>query len=559
MLAPPIPVPATSMRPMPTATSLRYSRRSACDRCRAYKLRCQRDERFGKPCERCAKSRLACTTTFDPATSSASLSSAASSAASSSACQSSRPNPVPHGQTQQQNGNGQIHVGPREQQALLPSRERLHSPPDQRDRRHSSFAHSQREPDNGHFQRQGEAPPESTDMGRNDNTSADSILLDSNSLVLDPMDFALPHMAFDTNDLGLLMVDHSPTRAEGHEDDATLCGPGPGTNLGWGFHGAHPDACMDTGREHRDVEPDMMGAPVDTKRLTGTYKDLLKLSLELVEEREILDTQAPLTALPSIAPLTCSSIKQQQPINRVLIQTARFWDIVKAMASASQESCAISSASSGCGSASGGSGSQTRSNSTSSSSFSQGNLSSLRHVRDTASLSSNGDLDSNFSGSSLSSLPTSAAGRQDHLLMINLVTTYVNLLRNCRAVFTRLYHALQINPSPESNAMLSLPSLQFGEFQLENNVSIQVRVLIELTSGMLQRIGNALGINTGPGLNGPLSPDDQNYRLPFLNDPVAMSTHEIILSQESMQGGIHGGDPPLADIMNNLKRLLESR
>jgi hypothetical protein len=151
---------------MPTATSLRYSRRSACDRCRAYKLRCQRDERFGKPCERCAKSRLACTTTFDPATSSA-----------------SRPNPVPHGQTQQQNGNGQIHVGPGEQEALLPSRERLHSPPDQRDRRHTSFAHSQREPDNGHFQRQGEAPPESTDMGRNDNTSADSMLLDSNSLV----------------------------------------------------------------------------------------------------------------------------------------------------------------------------------------------------------------------------------------------------------------------------------------------------------------------------------------------------------------------------------------
>lgn len=180
MLAPPIPVPTTLMAPMPTATSLRYSRRSACDRCRAYKLRCQRDERFGKPCERCAKSRLACTTTFDPATSSASLSSAASAAV----CQASRPNPVPHAQTQQQNGNGQIQVDSREQQALLPSRERLHSPPDQRDRRHSSFAHSQREHDNERFQRQGEVPPEPpTDIGRNDNTSSDSMLLDSNSLV----------------------------------------------------------------------------------------------------------------------------------------------------------------------------------------------------------------------------------------------------------------------------------------------------------------------------------------------------------------------------------------
>lgn len=364
------------------------------------------------------------------------------------------------------------------------------------------------------------------------------------------MDFALPHMAFDTNDIGVLIVDHSPTRAQGHQDDATL------TNLGWGAHGAYPDACtLDTGRQHRDVEPDMMGAPADTQRLiTGAYKDLLKLSLELVEDREILDTQAPLPVSPSIAPPTCSSSKQQRPINRVLNQTARLWDIVKAMSSTSHErSASSSSASSGCGSASGGggnggSGSQTHSTST-----------------------SNGDLGSNFPGppvSSLSSPPTSADGRQDHLLMVNLVTTYVNLLRNCRAVFVRLHHAVQheVNRSPESNAnaMLSLPSLQFGEFHLENNVSIQVKVLLELVSGMLQRIGNALGINNTESAapsGGLFTPDDQNYqyRLRFLNDPIAVSTREIILSQESMQGGIHGGDPPLADIMDDIKRLLEGR
>lgn len=357
-------------------------------------------------------------------------------------------------------------------------------------------------------------------------------------------------MAFDTNDIGVLMVDHLPTRAQGHQDGATL------TNLGWGSHGAHPDACtLDTGRQYRDVEPDMMGAPADTQRLiTGAYKDLLKLSLELVEDREILDTQAPLPVSPSIAPPTCSSSKQHRPINRVLNQSARLWDIVKAMSLTSQESSAsCSSASSGCGNASrgggnGGSGSQTRSTST-----------------------SNEDLGSNFPGpwlSSLSSPPTSADGQQDHLLMVNLVTTYVNLLRNCRAVFVRLHHAVQHEANrssePNPNAMLSLPSLQFGEFQLENNVSIQVKVFIELASGMLQRIGNALGINK-TGLAAPsgalLTPDDQtqNYRLPFLNDPIAVSTREIILSQESMQGGIHGGDPPLANIMDDIKRLLEAR
>ncbi|KAK0641434.1 hypothetical protein B0T16DRAFT_461498 [Cercophora newfieldiana] len=521
----------------PATLNLRYSRRSACDRCRAYKLRCQRDDRVGKPCERCAKSRLACTTTFDPASTSASSS------------QPPRLNAAAQAQHQhqQQNSNGQIQVGAREHQTLLPSPERLHSPPDQRDRRHSAFALSQREPDDGHFQRQSEAPRETTSMERNDNPGGENMLLESNSLGLDPMDFILPDMAFDANDLSMLLVDHSPTRAEGHEDDATLCGPGSGTNMGWGSHSAQPKSCLNPGRDTRDFEPaDTMGGPIDTKRLTGSYKDLLKLSLELVEDREILDTQAPLTARPSIAPLTCSSTQQQQPVNRVLNQTARFWEIVKAMSSASSETCSSGSNSSASGCGSGGSGSQTRSNSTSSS-ISLVNLNGLRHGWENASLNGNGDLDSNFSVSSSSSMPSSASGRQDHLLMINLVTTYVNLLRNCRAVFTRLYHALQVTPSPESNAMLSLPSLQFGEFQLENNVPIQVKVLIELTSGMLQRIGNALGI---AGSGASLSPDGHNYRLPFLDDPVAVSTREIILSQESMQGGVHG-------IMNDLKRLLE--
>ncbi|KAK0751375.1 hypothetical protein B0T18DRAFT_426023 [Schizothecium vesticola] len=298
------------------------------------------------------------------------------------------------------------------------------------------------------------------------------------------------------------------------------------------------------------------------KRLTGSYKDLLKLSLELVEDREILDTRAPLTARPSIAPLTCSSMQQQQAVNRVLSQTARFWDIVKAISTSSPETCPNSSSS--CSSTSGfvsvGHGGQTRSGSTSSSSSaSLINLGSIGHGWENASLNGNGDLDSNLSASSTLSLPSSAPGRQDHLLMINLVMTYINLLRNCRAVFTRLYQALQVTPPPESNAKLILPSLQFGEFQLENNVPIQVKVLIELTSGMLQRIGSAFGFNavTGPGV--PLSPDDHNYRLPFLNDPFAVSVREIILSQESMQGGVHGGEPPLVDIMSSLKLLLERR
>jgi hypothetical protein len=40
----------------------RQSRRSACDRCRGFKLRCERDQVNGRSCERCLKAQVACTT-----------------------------------------------------------------------------------------------------------------------------------------------------------------------------------------------------------------------------------------------------------------------------------------------------------------------------------------------------------------------------------------------------------------------------------------------------------------------------------------------------------------
>lgn len=40
----------------------RQSRRSACDRCRGFKLRCERDQVNGQSCERCLKAQVACTT-----------------------------------------------------------------------------------------------------------------------------------------------------------------------------------------------------------------------------------------------------------------------------------------------------------------------------------------------------------------------------------------------------------------------------------------------------------------------------------------------------------------
>lgn len=47
---------------MHPALNYRQSRRSACDRCRGFKLRCERDQGNGRSCERCLKAQVPCTT-----------------------------------------------------------------------------------------------------------------------------------------------------------------------------------------------------------------------------------------------------------------------------------------------------------------------------------------------------------------------------------------------------------------------------------------------------------------------------------------------------------------
>lgn len=47
---------------MQPVINYRQSRRSACDRCRGFKLRCEREQVNGRSCERCLKAQVECTT-----------------------------------------------------------------------------------------------------------------------------------------------------------------------------------------------------------------------------------------------------------------------------------------------------------------------------------------------------------------------------------------------------------------------------------------------------------------------------------------------------------------
>lgn len=349
------------------------------------------------------------------------------------------------------------------------------------------------------------------------------LILDQDCLALDDLDFNMPDVCYDASDLVF-----------GEGDDTTI-----NANLiAWqsqSSNSAVPGGFMEAEKD-KGHETDSESYPRPPAR---SYKELLKLSLELIEDQEILDTQAPLTSKHKPGTI-CSNSQQHHPINRMLNHTTRFWEMLKRI-------------------------------STTSDGPQQHYSSYERTATGSSSNSSNsntgpdwawaGAFGTNYGSRDYSSLPSPLVSlpRQDHLLIVNVMTTYVYLVRSCQGVFTRLYNALEMSPSADFSSILNLPSLQFGEFQLQNNLAIQVKVLIELISSMLLRIEETLGISQSTLSKRASLTETQSYRLSILNDPIAVSVREIILSQERMQGGIYSGELAFQDVLNNLKQLLDRK
>ncbi|SPO07538.1 uncharacterized protein DNG_10232 [Cephalotrichum gorgonifer] len=570
------------------------SRRSACDRCRAYKLRCQRDERPNEPCDRCSKAHLVCTTTYEQT--------------------SQRQNGCAHLPNGNDRGGGgrteNTRTGREQQQLGLPSPERPSPPPSppsgQTSRRDSGYGSrlpsailpspAQREylytldevRGNAAATRWSTISP--TTRRALEEAAGDAMPLDQEEqLGMDGMDFSMPGMGFDSGDLSSLIVDYSmdhdlslsrttdrrqgSDRDEGgrrfsYDDFTNADTTSASTSVpSWPTtRGGLSDGTIESMRD-QDVEPGVLNAEEAARGSTPakSHRDLLKLSLELMEDQEMMSAQAPWPPKPPITPnpLRCSSSVQQQPVNRMLDQASRLWEILKNLSAVGDTPRPRSGSryENGSSNHSNGGGGGTSSNGTNR----QGS------IRPRSATAGNSYLAGNGNGSDLDSvafpppLPPHSYKHPDPVLIANLVTTYVCLLRSCRAVFARLHHALLMAPASEENSLISLPDLQFGNFPLENNVAIQVRVLIELTLGMLHRISNALGIGLADVIGGdssssPTPNEDAAHRMPFLSDPVAISIRQIILSQEMMQSSSQNVDPPpLARIIKNIRTLLERR
>ncbi|KAJ5827798.1 hypothetical protein N7447_004561 [Penicillium robsamsonii] len=148
----------------------------------------------------------------------------------------------------------------------------------------------------------------------------------------------------------------------------------------------------------------------------------------------------------------------------------------------------------------------------------------------------------------------------DVLLMTTLVTSYVYLIRIWRSVFSLLHRHLLLPTTPGHTRLLLLPSLQLGGFRILNSPSIQIRVLFELRTDLFQRIEGILGIGSA-GAYGRYGEDREQKGQVLCVNPFAGLIRETLLHQEQMRAATEDGtgDLSLKDITTKVKRLLDSQ
>lgn len=276
---------------------------------------------------------------------------------------------------------------------------------------------------------------------------------------------------------------------------------GTSTNSSFNESICTPNPSMDMNRTQQAAMPDAQHQPTEAV-LTEPYdhhQALLDLQMELVHDQQILSRTAKLPHPPGHNPLKCSTAVQHHPVNRLLKHTARFWEVLKAM----------------CKPTPGSTDKETR------------------------------------------QLPSSTQDitHKDHILLVTMVTTYVTLLRSCRELFARFQAGFELalaDPSV-SFADASLPKLQFGELEVENNLELQVNILIELMSSMLLRIASALQVKSAASIG--VNVGGSEYCLPFWSNDTAVLLRDTIIDEERAQMG----DFCLGDLMQSVKDILKDQ
>lgn len=132
---------------------------------------------------------------------------------------------------------------------------------------------------------------------------------------------------------------------------------------------------------------------------------------------------------------------------------------------------------------------------------------------------------------------------------LSILMTYVQLLRIYRVIFNKI-HQLLLVMSPADTASRSsfiLPSLQFGQFQQDGRLDMQLYSVLDLSSDVLGKIERALGISYGPlQENG-----DASSVMSILDSGLLASIRDNVVAQEQIDFGVS-----LKDTIDSLRSLV---
>ncbi|KAJ5235799.1 hypothetical protein N7489_005890 [Penicillium chrysogenum] len=529
---------------MHTTHNYRHSRRSACDRCRGQKLRCERDHLNGMSCERCLKAQEICTTSMN------------------------QPAPIilpsNHGQNllaredhqserfnQRHGSMSVLH------KSSAPRVKKIHDP----------FPNSGRLNMQDHYWGGGGSMPAlpggslylpSADIGFN-------MPLDFGNIISPAEQWCNPHLNWSTDAYNL-----PPARVPSNQVypcEANSCfpftftsGAPPGASQATEMAISEPfqNRCFNYGDselpfaikdrpdpawDHPDIAtinkpPSATTSQEGLPSTNGICKSLLRLKMGLVEDLELFETGSMLLESSSIfyGSSNLSIETLDLPIYRLLNHSSWLLEIVRSSCG-TEESLDVTS---------------TQRFGSESSGYDDplfippdaGN--SLDE--DVATVSPH-DSGYHTTTTSPDGTTTPTIPKCDIALWLGILEAHCSLVRIYRAVFMRLYQLFLIIPPTDAATILLLPKVRFGQFSLDGNLIAQVQSLVDFSSTMMGKLDRALKLRSGPAQ----PQEDREFdSSDTVQEDWSSSIRDIVLAQEQ--------DPcemSLMEIMECLRQLVK--
>ncbi|KAJ5287934.1 hypothetical protein N7478_003620 [Penicillium angulare] len=528
---------------MHPALNYRQSRRSACDRCRGFKLRCERDQVDGRSCERCLKAQVICTTSINHPSNSYGSSKSGSRSLSADF--------DPRFLTSDRWSMPILHKSSnlKVKKPMPTGGFRKHE-----NQRYNSWPCS----DSLYSWTPGAFPPLEGDLGiQMASCPAPSFSFDrwgeqqsqwagNTYPVVSTENFSLKLDHCLDNQLsasGTLMsqpsylhdVPHINTESAIPPQSLTLLSSNslPVTDDSW--MSSWPRITEITEEDKEQIESFMDWMPTTCYDLR---KKILKLNMELTDDLERLEMDS---GIFRFSPLLGSDIapsieKLDLPVFRTLNYSTKFLGLLRSLKSTPQTSTHIVPS--------------IELPQTDLGAFDDTRLLSLdsldNNLEDGAATASSHDSGYHTMATSPSDQGRSVVLHKcDLSTSLSMLTAYLQLIRLYQIIFNRLYQFFLITP-PDAILFLALPSIQFGQFHMNGNLAMQMQSLVDFSSNILAKLEQALGLSSGlpRGMEGNANP-----MATVLGNGVLTSVQDHIMAQEHMECGMS-----LKETMNCLRK-----